>query len=337
MMDDVATVTAQHAWRSPPPDPWYSGQFRLVPVRGDVGIVVQDPEVNLPSGEDYVSWFHHGSLRGWELSRQFQRFPIPGDVGIVVQDPEVNLPSREEYVSWSHRGSLRGWDVIPQRPRDSEPDIAHWAHHHALKDTHTFTPRIFFSFYHKTAQPLQTREPGRGSGIADYFWDNTQTFPPEAIGSSDQLLEGQLTRLLSTRIKKYPARIIYKYHERAVDKRSSRIAQMEETLRRFSELPENWDSYGGHAISPDAIEEARGILVAAIDLNLPEPWVAPGGDAGIGIQWDTDGMELYIDVVPKQQTTYVLAPKAENTVTADGALTTENLVGVLKQLAASAA
>ena len=125
--------------------------------------------------------------------------------------------------------------------------------------------------------------------------------------------------------------------EPAVQKRSSRIARMEEMLRRFSELPENWDSYGGHAISLHALEEARSILVAAIDLDLPDPWVAPGGDAGIGIQWDTDGMELYIDVVPKQQTTYVLAPKDGNTVTADGVLTKENLLGVLKQFAASAA
>ena len=125
--------------------------------------------------------------------------------------------------------------------------------------------------------------------------------------------------------------------EPAVHKRSSRIADMDGMLRRFSELPENWDSYGGHAISPEAIEEARSILVAAIDLNLPDPWVAPGGDAGIGIQWDTDRIELYIDIVPKQQTTYVLAPKAGNTVTADGVLTAENLDEVLRQFAASAA
>ena len=118
--------------------------------------------------------------------------------------------------------------------------------------------------------------------------------------------------------------------------RFRRIAEMEETLSRFSELPENWDSYGGHAISLDAIDEARGILTTAIKLNLPEPWVAPGGDAGIGIQWDTDRAELYIDIVPSEETTYALTPKAGHVGEADGVLTKENLLVVLSQLAESA-
>ena len=126
-------------------------------------------------------------------------------------------------------------------------------------------------------------------------------------------------------------------HEKTVfDERPGRIIDMEETLRRFSELRENWDSYGGRAISPDAIAEARRILKAAINLNLPEPWVAPGGDAGIGIQWDTNRAELYIDVVPLEETTYALTPKAENVDEADGVLTMANLFGVLNQLAESA-
>ena len=121
-----------------------------------------------------------------------------------------------------------------------------------------------------------------------------------------------------------------------IDELSRRIADMEETLHRFSELPENWDSYGGSAISLDAIDEARRILGAAINLNLPEPWVAPGGDAGIGIQWETDRAELYIDVVPEEETTFALTPKAGNVDEADGVLTMDNLVGVLNQFAESA-
>ena len=120
------------------------------------------------------------------------------------------------------------------------------------------------------------------------------------------------------------------------DERSRRIAEMDDTLRSFSELPENWDSYGGHAISLDAIDEARSILAAAIKLNLPEPWVAPGGDAGIGIQWDTDRAELYIDIVPSDETTYALTPKTGHVGEADGVLTKENLLVVLSQLAESA-
>ena len=126
-------------------------------------------------------------------------------------------------------------------------------------------------------------------------------------------------------------------HTVVVDERSRRIAEVEEMLRKFSELPENWDSYGGHAISLDAIDEARSILTAAVNLNLPEPWVVPGGDAGIGIQWDTDLVELYIDVVPKEETTYALTPKAGTVDEADGVLTMGNLLEVLGQLAESSA
>ncbi len=115
--------------------------------------------------------------------------------------------------------------------------------------------------------------------------------------------------------------------------RLRRLFKMEATLRGFSELPRGWDSHGGLAISFDAIYEARTILRTAINLNLPEPWIAPGGDAGVGIQWDTAQAELYIDVVPAEETTYVLTPKAGYGGEADGVLTTENLISVLTQLA----
>ena len=115
--------------------------------------------------------------------------------------------------------------------------------------------------------------------------------------------------------------------------RLQRIAKVDATLRGFSKLPKGWDSYGGLAISLDAIDEARTILRTAISLDLPEPWVAPGGDAGIGIQWDTDRASMYIDVVPDEETTYVLTPKAAIVSEVDGVLTRENLLSVLSQLA----
>ena len=120
------------------------------------------------------------------------------------------------------------------------------------------------------------------------------------------------------------------------DQMSRQFEEMNEMLARFSDLPENWDSYGGYPISAGAIKEARRILTAAIKLRLPTPWVAPGGDAGIGIQWDTNKAELYIDIVPGEETTYVMTPKGEDLSENDGVLTMANLVGVLHQLAESA-
>ena len=122
--------------------------------------------------------------------------------------------------------------------------------------------------------------------------------------------------------------------------RDQRIAEMEKTFRRFEALPEEWDSYGGATISPTAISEARRVLTATINLNLPEPWTAPGGDGGIGIQWDLERIELYIDIVPGEVTTYLLTPLAEDgseiaDAQIDAELTTDNLSEVLNKLAES--
>ena len=120
------------------------------------------------------------------------------------------------------------------------------------------------------------------------------------------------------------------------DQMARQLIEMSGMLARSSDLLENWDSYGGSPISADAIAEARRILAAAIKLRLPAPWVAPGGDAGIGIQWDTNRAELYIDIVPGKETTYVLTPKMGNLSEDDGVLTMANLVGVLNRLRESA-
>ena len=131
------------------------------------------------------------------------------------------------------------------------------------------------------------------------------------------------------------------FHPRAIPNvRDRRTAEMEKTFRRFEALPENWDSYGGAAISPAAIETARWILTAVIDRNLPEPWIAPGGDGGIGMQWDLPRLELYIDIVPGEEITYLLTPLAENgseiaDAQVDAELTKDNLSEVLNSLAES--
>lgn len=123
----------------------------------------------------------------------------------------------------------------------------------------------------------------------------------------------------------------------AVDEKAHRLAEMEELLRRFAELAEDWDSYGGSPISHDIIDEARKILTAGINLNLPPAWAAPGGDGGIGIQWDNDQAELYIDIVPEEEITYSLTTKAGDGIEADGVLTNANLSGVLNKFAESPA
>ena len=110
----------------------------------------------------------------------------------------------------------------------------------------------------------------------------------------------------------------------------------ETLLQELSELRQNWNSYNSPPIAPGIIAEAREILTAGVSLNLPSAWVAPGGDGGIGIQWDTDRNELYIDIVPDEETTYVLTSKTGSRTTAEGVLTPANLPEVLSKLVEAA-
>ena len=125
------------------------------------------------------------------------------------------------------------------------------------------------------------------------------------------------------------------FHSQVVGERAQRINEMEAMLHRFMALPDNWDSYGATAPHDDAVKEARRILRTVISLDLPEPWTAPGGDAGIGLQWETDGADLYIDIVPGEDTTYALTPKT-GASEEDGVLTKQNLTEVLRRFAALA-
>lgn len=87
-----------------------------------------------------------------------------------------------------------------------------------------------------------------------------------------------------------------------------RIGEMEGKLGRFAALEQGWDSYGAPPIDVGAIEEAREIWTALIERSLPDPWAAPGGDAGIGFQWDLKRVKFYIDIVPGEPTAYLLTP-----------------------------
>ena len=175
---------------------------------------------------------------------------------------------------------------------------------YAPKSSHTFATDIFVSHFYRDTDHLNHLLQAIRRGFAGVHLVGTSASPEEATG---------------------------------LDDRTRRLLEMDELLRGFSELTEGWDSYGGSPISPDIIEEARGILTAGITLNLPSAWAAPGGDGGIGIQWDTDRTELYIDIVPGEETTYALASKAGNRIESEGVLTTANLSGVLRELAESAA
>ncbi len=162
----------------------------------------------------------------------------------------------------------------------------------------------------------------------------TQFIPSERVDWATVLVEQPLTPAvyLVSAVERSLTSELQDQFQMLLKERSRQILDMEETIFGFSQLPENWDSYGGLPISLDVIDEAKGILKTAIILDLPEPWVAPGGDGGIGIQWNTGWADMYIDVVPKEEITYILTPKG-GVDEADGVLTAKNVARVLSQFA----
>jgi hypothetical protein len=69
-------------------------------------------------------------------------------------------------------------------------------------------------------------------------------------------------------------------------------------IESFSGLENNWDGYGGLAISESARSVARNFIdiIAATPTNLPEPEVAPTSAGTISIEWETDRAEAYIEI-----------------------------------------
>ena len=268
--------------------------------------------------------------------------PDPMDLDAIGEGTIWNLSLGIKRVA-DLRGRNSGQWITDQQtlqwPAEPELDVISGRHQYAPETANTFTPGmpVFLYFEEIDLRNQRLREVlGRSSSgplAAESF-----KVPHVARFVSSENRSSTTVPLWATlkQVAYLMATLGSPQETPVLDERSRRIADIEETLRRFSELPENWDSYGGRAISLDAIGEAKRILMAAIDLNLPEPWVAPGGDAGIGIQWDTDRAELYIDVVPDEETTYVLTPKAGNVGELDGVLTKANLLGVLNHLAESA-
>ena len=205
----------------------------------------------------------------------------------------------------------------PQSPFESELDLKWGERPHAQKAAPSYTA------YSSALALIRSLDTTLSANSERNIW------PTEPLWTTFTRAAGVVEA-----ISQFPAtKLLEKRFQRRLEKRSRRIIDMEEILRRFSELPENWDSYGGRAISLDVIDEASWILRAAINLDLPEPWVAPGGDGSVGIEWDIEGAELYVDVAPKEETTYLLTPKEGNIGETDGALTIKNLFRVLSQFA----
>jgi hypothetical protein len=82
--------------------------------------------------------------------------------------------------------------------------------------------------------------------------------------------------------------------ERAADEIVEHIMK----IGQFSKLPNNWDSYGGGAISYEVCEKAAKYLYAAFkelsteSESLVMPFIAPANDGSIVFEWKSGKAEL---------------------------------------------
>lgn len=78
------------------------------------------------------------------------------------------------------------------------------------------------------------------------------------------------------------------------------IAPTLERIRSFSALPENWDSYGAHRLSPTAVATADDILVKSLRLPIYETGcvvdAAPSPDGGVLIEWESPSARFQLRV-----------------------------------------
>lgn len=81
----------------------------------------------------------------------------------------------------------------------------------------------------------------------------------------------------------------------------------EKLKTKFNEirnLPPGWDSYNADPIEEGPIAEAERIVRIGLSEGLSDPWIAPGSDGSVGITWETEKGDIYIDILPDQSPTY---------------------------------
>jgi len=82
-------------------------------------------------------------------------------------------------------------------------------------------------------------------------------------------------------------------------KTSARIAAL-------ADLNENWDSYGGHAISGSSITAARHLIDhLAWFIGVQAPAVSGTPDGGVGFSWDDGDWSLDAEIVSSGRIKYV--------------------------------
>lgn len=75
------------------------------------------------------------------------------------------------------------------------------------------------------------------------------------------------------------------------------LAELDAKLAEFESLPDDWDSYGGKAISRETSSQAREIFIA---LGAWGFWLVPCGADGVQIEIHNKGYDIEVRVNPAE-------------------------------------
>jgi len=76
------------------------------------------------------------------------------------------------------------------------------------------------------------------------------------------------------------------------------LKEIYDRISGLAALKENWDSYGGLPVAPQAISMIR-VVLSNLDIeDMPRPHVAAIPDGGVGLHWRVADRDLEVEVEP---------------------------------------
>ena len=78
-------------------------------------------------------------------------------------------------------------------------------------------------------------------------------------------------------------------------------SQIVARLKDLQALEPNWDGYNGRATKPAIARFASNVLGKIMDKNMPEPFLAPGGDGTVQAEWHIGGCTVELHFISGKQ------------------------------------
>ena len=75
------------------------------------------------------------------------------------------------------------------------------------------------------------------------------------------------------------------------------LGELNDRLSELHSLPKGWDGYGGVPTTDSCLEFTKSILKRIYVQDLRAPYLFPGSDGSIQIEWHMEGLELEIHVL----------------------------------------